>query len=280
MVIKSTPAKPMMNNNMGGEPKKMSKFLKVIIGIGIFIVVVVVIALWATSGMTKAIDKQLAALRAGDLNTAYSLTSKSFQSQTSLEQFREFVSQYPSLSNNQSSTFTNRTNENGLGTVEGKLIAKDGSVTPVAYQLIKEEGSGEWKIQGIKINPGGAQSQNPPSQQANPQVDVIAMIKASDSVGADSVVSTSKALFGTTTPKLSVSVYVSNAKKGDQVAIKLVYTDTGEESDPVTNEISEDGDIVSNFSFSKPTTNWAVGNYKIMAATTSGSQQEVPFQVK
>jgi hypothetical protein len=136
-----------------GSPKK-KKWPKILGGVAAFIILAVVLAFYFTAGMVGVVEKQLQLLRQGDIKGAYALTSKDFQKATSLEQFTAFVKQYPSLSQNQGHTFSTRTIENNIGTVKGSLTAKDGAVTPVEFQLVKEQG--EWRILFIRVRATGA----------------------------------------------------------------------------------------------------------------------------
>jgi len=133
------------------QKKKLSKLVKVVIGIFAFIIVVIVVAFVATAGPAKTVEKQLTLLKAGDINGAYQLTSGEFKNATSLDAFTAFVKKYPSLSKNKSHTFTERTVTNNQGTIKGSLTAEDGTVTPITYLLVKE--SGKWLILGIDLNP-------------------------------------------------------------------------------------------------------------------------------
>lgn len=120
----------------------------------IFVTSIIALAVYATSGLIVVIDNQLEAMRSGDLEKAYSYTSKDFQNSTSLSSFKEFVEKYPSLKQNDSHLFNERAVENNIGTVKGTLTAKDGAQTPIEYQLIKE-GDG-WKILSFQLSPTGA----------------------------------------------------------------------------------------------------------------------------
>jgi hypothetical protein len=132
--------------------KKMALWKKIALGVVGFIVVVVVIALWATSGVIEPIDRQLAALKSGDLQAAYAETSTGFRDAVSFEKFEAFVKQYPALSRNASHSFSSRsTNASGSGEVKGTLTDDRGAVLPVQYQLVKENGA--WKILGLHIGP-------------------------------------------------------------------------------------------------------------------------------
>ena len=135
-----------------GSPKK-KKWPKILGGVVAFIILAIGLAFYFTAGMVGVVEKQLDLLRQGDIKGAYALTSKDFQKATSLERFTAFVKNYPSLSQNQGHTFTTRSIENNIGTVKGTLTAKDGAVTPVKFQLVKEQG--EWRILFIEVRPTG-----------------------------------------------------------------------------------------------------------------------------
>jgi hypothetical protein len=137
--------------------KKPIYYKKIIISAGCvmaFVVVVIVIAMLLRSGLTTAINKQLAELRAGDTEKAYSYTSTDFRGATSLTDFEAFINHYPALKDNKSATFTEKETKDDTGLVKGTLYSTDGSSTPIEYLLVKE--NGEWKIEGIQANPAGA----------------------------------------------------------------------------------------------------------------------------
>ncbi len=120
----------------------------------VFFGTIFAITLYITSGVVGSVSNQLAALRSGNIEKAYSYTSKDFQKATPPAKFKQFIDQYPSLKNNESSFFNNREINNNVGTVTGTLTAKDGAKTPVEYRLIWEDGS--WKILNITVLPTGA----------------------------------------------------------------------------------------------------------------------------
>ena len=129
--------------------KRFPRWAKILIGVVVFIVIVIIVAFSATSGVVKVVDKQLSLLKQGDVEGAYALTSGEFKNATPLEDFKKFVEQYPTMSKNKSYTFTERSIENNIGTAKGSLTAEDGTVTPITYTLVKEEG--EWKILNLKL---------------------------------------------------------------------------------------------------------------------------------
>jgi hypothetical protein len=133
----------------GVKKKGMPTWLKVIIGLVAFAVIVVIIAMMATSPVVKPVEKQLEYLKAGNVQAAYDLTSNEFKNATTLEAFKAFLVQYPSLSNNKTHKFDSREITNNNGTVKGTLEANDGTQTPIEFRLIKENGA--WKILGLQV---------------------------------------------------------------------------------------------------------------------------------
>jgi len=132
--------------------KKMALWMKVVLAVVAFIVLVVAIALWATSGLIEPIDRQLNALKRGDLQAAYSEVSTGFRDAMPFEKFAAFVKSYPALSRNASHNFTSRsTDTDGAGEVKGTLTDDRGGVMPVQYKLVKENGA--WKILTIHVGP-------------------------------------------------------------------------------------------------------------------------------
>ncbi len=130
-----------------GIGRTFAAFGKILAGFIIFVVLIIGIALCATSGVAEAVKNQLTAIREGDYAKAYSYTSTEFQKNTSLDEFKMFIDNVPALKNNERISINNRSFENDKGEVKGSIHSKDGIITPIEYQLIKE--NGEWKILGI-----------------------------------------------------------------------------------------------------------------------------------
>lgn len=130
---------------------KMATWKKVLIGIVVFIIGVIALAMWATSGIVKVAEEQLSLIKSGDINGAYALTSGTFKQATSLEVFTEFVNAYPVLSKNASVSFTERQVEGVQGYLYGTITAEDGTTMVVEYELIKENDA--WRIVGINLTP-------------------------------------------------------------------------------------------------------------------------------
>lgn len=153
--------------------------LKLVLGIlalcfGVLVIYVALlgtIIIFATSGVSDAVQNQLAAIRSGDMEKAYSYTSSEFQKATSYDAFREFVQQVPALRDNESGSFPTRSIDNNEGVISGTVKSREGSEMPIEYLLIYE--NNVWKIEGIRINPkeSDAQSEEPEASSATPASD-------------------------------------------------------------------------------------------------------------
>lgn len=133
-------------------PKWLKIALAVAVGAAAVIALIVWFALWATSGLIEPIERQLAALKAGNMEAAYAETSEAFRGATTQEQFGAFVEQYPILKEAESHSFSNRSISNGVGTVSGTLTSATGGVWPIDYRLTKENEI--WKIEYINVGGG------------------------------------------------------------------------------------------------------------------------------
>ncbi|CAM3013677.1 TM2 domain [Legionella steigerwaltii] len=149
------------NGNLIQLTQNPSSFKKALMVIGaifawllLYVGSVFIIIFLLISSLTYPINHQLSALKTGDIEKAYSYTSKDFQKTTSLSDFKKFINQYPSLKNNKSAFFNERIIENNIGLVKGTLTATDGAKTPIEYRLIWEDGA--WKILNIKVRYTGA----------------------------------------------------------------------------------------------------------------------------
>jgi TM2 domain-containing membrane protein YozV len=116
----------------------------------VYIFLLITLVMYATSGMTDTVFDQLNAIKSGDMNKAYySYTSKAFQKETSLQDFKQFINHYESLKNNKDARFKERNMMDGQGVLKGTLESDDGVIIPIEYYLIKEDNV--WKIIQIQI---------------------------------------------------------------------------------------------------------------------------------
>lgn len=130
--------------------KGLSKWVKILLGVGVIAIIIVAVGFVATGGADKVADQQIALMKSGDIQGAYNLTSKAFQAATSLAQFEDFVSRATPLSKYKEYSFTNRKVEGDLATLSGTTMGEDGTVYKLEYRLVKEDGA--WKVLGIDLN--------------------------------------------------------------------------------------------------------------------------------
>ncbi len=115
----------------------------------------------ASSGAVEATRNHLTFLKNGNIEAAYAGTSSGFQSATSLDQYRQFVSSYPVLSDVVSSSFSDRSVENGVANLSGTITDSRGAESSFRARLVKENET--WKIVGIDLTGGNSDSSGNPS---------------------------------------------------------------------------------------------------------------------
>jgi len=99
--------------------------------------------------LEKVAEEQLKALERNDVTKAYFLyTSRGYQRQHRLEEFRDLIASYPALSKPLSSSFYGETIDGGRGALAANLTAGNGEVTPVLYTFVKE--GKFWKIDTLE----------------------------------------------------------------------------------------------------------------------------------
>jgi len=117
---------------------------KILLGIVVFVVLVVALAMWATSGLDEPVKRHFAALRSGDVVAAYSELSVAARQATSLDDFKKMVAGAPALTHVTGTSFSTREVTNGVGHLAGNLELDNGGKYPIEIQLVKENGN--WKI--------------------------------------------------------------------------------------------------------------------------------------
>ena len=267
-----------------GSPKK-KKWPKILGGVLAFIILAVGLAFYFTAGMVGAVEKQLDLLRQGDIKAAYSLTCKDFQKATSLEQFTAFVKQYPSLSQNQGHTFSTRVIENNVGTVKGTLTAKDGAVTPVEFQLVKEQG--EWRILFIEVRAAGTSIKEEEKSGKDPDkapAARIVSVRTCERVAEPEM----KALgvrneFNALSPEIHAVVQLKDVKEGSELKGSWISVDAIGEPNYVikssTLNFEAKGDATAHFMISRPANGWPIGNYKLDLYIDGKIAGTTPFTV-
>ena len=262
---------------------KKKKWPKILGGIIAFILLAVGLAFYFTSGMVEVVEKQLAFLRHGNLKGAYDLTSKDFQKSTSLEQFQAFVKRYPSLAQNQGHTFTTRTTEGTTGTLKGTLTARDGAVTPVEFQLVKEQG--EWRVLFIEMRATGlgtgTKGEEKSEEVGAPELANI--ITCAGVTGEDTRPVNITAHFKPESPEIHVVATVKNARSGTKARGVWIAVDAIETPNYEINStelvLEQAGTATFHFQLSRPTNGWPPGHYKMDLYIDGKLAGSAPFAV-
>lgn len=129
----------------------------------IFVLFLIAMVHYATNDLVTTINNQLDALRAGDINKAYSYTSTVYQHNIPIEDFKKFIIKWPVLKNYEHVRFDKRFINDRAGVIGGTLTTKDGTELSIIYQLIYEQG--QWKIFAFQITPLSTDKKMPAKSQ-------------------------------------------------------------------------------------------------------------------
>jgi len=125
-----------------------------------------------TADPLKVVNMQLQALKADDLEKAYTYCSADFKKITNYQNFQNFVSGNPQLKNSKEFKSNNREIEQGVTKLKGNLVSDQGSTSAAEYHLVREGRS--WKVHYIDLGSVGlAQNQEqkrepPADEKKNP----------------------------------------------------------------------------------------------------------------
>ncbi|WP_128892602.1 hypothetical protein [Erythrobacter sp. HKB08] len=133
----------------------MKTWHKVVLGIGAGIAVIALLVgaiFWATSGVTDAADEFFAAAGEGDYEAAHALTSKDLQRTLSAEGLQQYLERN-GLDEVTDTSWSSRSIENDIGTVEGSVTTASGAKIPITLSLVKE--GEDWRITFIERGRSG-----------------------------------------------------------------------------------------------------------------------------
>jgi hypothetical protein len=144
---------PVRQGGFMGWLRGLKTWKKVVLGIFIFIVLVVALALWATSGLGEPVQRHFSALRSGDVVAAYSELSVAARQTTSLDDFKKMVTAMPALTHVTGESWSSREIKNSEGHLDGVLELEGGGKLPIQIRLVKENDA--WKILAYQTNVNG-----------------------------------------------------------------------------------------------------------------------------
>lgn len=253
------------------------KVMKIILGLLVVIVAAVISYVYINGGVASVVKQQLEAIKSGDIATAYALTSKAFQQQTSLDAFSDYLNKYPILKNYEDITFTEKSVGTEEGSLKGILVSNDGSQLEVVFTLVKEEG--KWKVQTLNVSAAGiGTNEETASTEAISGPLSIHALLVSDSADADGYVTDSKATLSKSADKIYATVQIVSPDGTGKVDATLVEPD-GTKVGPVTAVITKAGNIMKAYAFARAGNKWPTGNYTLNVNLSSGATKTINFSV-
>jgi hypothetical protein len=151
----------------------MKTFVKIVVGLVVFIMVAVAAVFYFTSGMVKTADAFFQSVKQQDLAKARGYLSEDFKASTDEVALRAFLTKGAIL-NFKEASWSERSVSGGRGELNGSITTDTKGVVPIKLMFVKE--SGTWKIYAIQKPTAGLQS-----EEASPAVpnkaDQVAMIK-------------------------------------------------------------------------------------------------------
>ncbi len=125
---------------------------KIVGGIVIFIIGIVGLTMYVTSGMTEVANEFFIHVKTKHYDDAYAMLSEDFRKSTPEEKFEKFLINN-ALTEYKSASWTDRSFENNMGKLEGTIATKTGGSIPLTINFIKGENG--WKIYSIYKKPTG-----------------------------------------------------------------------------------------------------------------------------
>lgn len=125
----------------------MSLWIKIVIGIVVFIGIAVALVFYMTAGMTRAADGFFQAVGNKDMVRARSFLAEGFRSSMDEAALQAFLTGQ-SIAGFKEARWSSRSVENGRGTLSGSIITDTGGVVPLSMELVKERGA--WRIYAIR----------------------------------------------------------------------------------------------------------------------------------
>lgn len=124
--------------------RRLKTWKKVLIGIFVFIVGIVTLAMCMTSGLQDPVERHFASVHSGDLTAAYAELSIATRHDVSEADFKAMLERNPALTHVTGLSFSSRSYSGDQGQVEGTLELDGGGKLPISVRLVKENGT--WKI--------------------------------------------------------------------------------------------------------------------------------------
>lgn len=138
-----------------GWLRGLKTWKKVALGLVVFIVGVVMLAMWATSGLQEPVERHFAAIHSGDITMAYSELAIATRHDVSEADFKAMLERNPALTHVTGTSFSSRSYNGDQGSLEGTLAIDGSGKLPITVKLVKENGA--WRILSYHVTPAQTQ---------------------------------------------------------------------------------------------------------------------------
>lgn len=248
----------------------------ILIGLVLFAVLAILLAILFTHSMSDVANKQLKYITKGNLEDAYKLTSKIYQDKNNFQAFTDFVNSNPILKQHESVTFTIRKIQGFSGYLSGPIIGLDKKKMLLEYEFIKQER--HWEIQDIKLSPIGdiVAVAGAPVDNAGASIQGVIV---SDTADKKDFVDIEKPIIAKSAPKIYVTVQIVSPKGGTTVSA-ILTTAPGQKIGPSVQTVSNPGDTIKAFYFIPTTATWVPGDYRVDVTLSTGASQATKFKVQ
>lgn len=137
-------------------PEKMAWWQKTLLGLAVVVAWIVVGTFAAkffvgTTTLTEPVDRQLAALKRGDIEAACAEMTAEYRGRTPLAAFRDGIASVSQLSRGVTLSFHERTVGTRGARLRGTLVDDRGDVLLLHYLLVEEDGM--WRIRSFDATP-------------------------------------------------------------------------------------------------------------------------------
>lgn len=221
--------------------------------------------------LKQAIEGMMDAIRQDQLSKAYeNFSAKDFKKNTSFQEFEQFIRDNESFSGNLSLKLNDLSFDNNIATFTGTLTTADGKTYPVEYDLVEENGG--WKIFHIQIAP--------PNESSKSVSGFFSQFLLGSSLDDHGTIESPKTVFKPHEGDIYLNLYVAHALPGTQVEVVLKHLDSQSTVPPVSSRLTAGGNARLTFIFSPPPNGWPIGQYKLLATSSTGESSSAEFTVE
>lgn len=152
----------------------MKTLLKIVVGLFVIAGLIVALAFYFTSDLSKTADEFFTAVKAKDYGKASQYLSEDFRAATSQTELAAFLDR-SAITAFKSASWSNRSVSNGRGELDGSITTDSGGVVPIKLGFVKENGN--WRIHSLYKPKAGLAGDNaaPPLPT---DAEVAALVKA------------------------------------------------------------------------------------------------------